>query len=112
MSKFETMSVEIKEIIWDKNNETLIIYYNDTDALNHWCERHPKSKKETQFLKEIVYDLSNPNQMFNILCKIRNLIIHTGIESKKIYKEYTTFEQWFKAIIGTKVNLNSYGYIE
>ena len=112
MSKAEIMSVEIQEVVWDKDSQHLVIYYEDVDALNAWCERHNAGRNKPHFLKEINYDLSNPNQMFNILCKVRNLITHTGVDSKTIYKEYKTYEQWFQAIIGTKVNLNSYGYLE
>ena len=111
MANKDLLSVEINEVIWDSKGMTLTLYYEDADALSDWCERHKKAKDKPTFLKDITYDLTNPNQMFNILCKVRNYIISSGIESKNIYKDYRTFDSWFQALEGLRVNLNDYGYL-
>lgn len=106
----ETVTVEIKEVFWDSNNLELIIYYEDNDALERFIERFGK-KENPKFMKSISYHLKNPNQMFDILIKVRKMLINQGKKPAELYKKCQTYDSWFRSLVGLTVSLNSYGYL-
>lgn len=100
--------VEIHEVLWDSEKMSLTLYYEDHEQLLNWVQRFGDSEQKTPlFLKEIHYDLNNPNYCINLLFAIRRVLAQK-LDSKELYK-LNTYESWFKQLRGVEVSLNEYG---
>ena len=91
-------TIEIKEVTYDAKNNSIIFYYEDEPMMKRWKEHHPKEKLATPFLRDIEYDLNNPNQAFDILIKMRKWL--TGnqrcLSGSDLYKNFQSYDKWFR----------------
>ena len=107
----DIMALEVKEVVFDKQNNEVYIYLENKDHLEEYIERYRQRDMNGDYFICVKYELNNPNKAIDLGMKLRKILVNHGYTGSEIFKELKTWERWIQELKGTKVHLNEYGQL-